>query len=146
GKEPQATFSTCFGAPFMPRHPSVYGNLLRKKIADGDVTCWLVNTGWTGGVYGVGSRMPIKYTRALLHGALDGTLNDVEFRTDPNFGFEVPLSCPDVDNAVLDPRGTWDDADAYDKQAAHLVGLFKENFVEFEEHVDDAVKDAGPIL
>lgn len=146
GKEPVATFSTCFGAPFMPRHPSVYGNLLRKKIADGDVTCWLVNTGWTGGVYGIGSRMPIKYTRALLHGALDGSLNDVEFRTDPNFGFEVPLSCPDVDSAVLDPRGTWDDGDAYDKQAAHLVSLFKENFVEFEEHVDGAVKSAGPIL
>ena len=146
GKEPQATFSTCFGAPFMPRHPSVYGNLLRKKIADGDVTCWLVNTGWTGGVYGVGSRMPIKYTRALLHGALDGTLNDVEFRTDPNFGFEVPLSCPDVDSAVLDPRATWEDRDTYDKQAAHLVGLFKENFVEFEQHVDAAVKSAGPIL
>ena len=144
GKEPQATFSTCFGAPFMPRHPSVYGNLLREKIAKGDVTCWLVNTGWTGGVYGVGSRMPIKYTRALLHGALDGTLNDVEFRQDPNFGFEVPLSCPDVDSAVLDPRSTWDDVDAYDKQAAHLVGLFKDNFVEFEEHVDDAVKGSGP--
>jgi len=145
GKEPQATFSTCFGAPFMPRHPSVYGNLLREKIAKGDVKCWLVNTGWTGGVYGVGSRMPIKYTRALLHGALDGTLNDVEFRQDPNFGFEVPLSCPGVDDAVLDPRGTWEDTAAYDKQASHLVGLFKENFVEFEEHVDEAVKAAGPI-
>lgn len=146
GKEPLATFSTCFGAPFMPRHPSVYGNLLREKIANGDVTCWLVNTGWTGGVYGVGSRMPIKYTRALLHGALDGTLNDVEFRTDPNFGFEVPLSCPDVDSAVLDPRGTWDDAAAYDVKAKHLAGLFKENFVEFEEHVDAAVISAGPIV
>ncbi|MDC0081446.1 phosphoenolpyruvate carboxykinase [Emcibacteraceae bacterium] len=146
GKEPQATFSTCFGAPFMPRHPSVYGNLLRKKIAHGDVTCWLVNTGWTGGVYGVGSRMPIKYTRALLHGALDGTLNDVEFRTDPNFGFEVPLSCPGVDDAVLNPRGTWDDVDAYDQKATYLAGLFKQNFVEFEEHVDEAVVKAGPII
>jgi phosphoenolpyruvate carboxykinase (ATP) len=123
----------------------VYGNLLREKIAKGDVKCWLVNTGWTGGVYGVGSRMPIKYTRALLHGALDGTLNDVEFRQDPNFGFEVPLSCPGVDDAVLDPRGTWEDTAAYDKQAAHLVGLFKDNFFEFEEYVDDAVKSAGPI-
>jgi phosphoenolpyruvate carboxykinase (ATP) len=146
GKEPLATFSTCFGAPFMPRHPSVYGNLLRKKIADGDVKCWLVNTGWTGGVYGVGSRMPIKYTRALLHAALDGSLNDVEFRTDANFGFEVPLSCPGVDSAVLDPRGTWSDGDAYDQKARHLAGLFKENFVEFEDHVDDSVKAAGPTL
>jgi len=146
GKEPQAAFSTCFGAPFMPRHPSVYGNLLREKIAKHEVTCWLVNTGWTGGVYGVGHRMPIKYTRALLHGALDGTLNDVEFRTDPNFGFEIPLSCPGVDAAVLDPRGTWDDAAAYDRQAAHLVKLFRENFAEYADHVDDSVKAAGPIL
>ena len=146
GKEPQAAFSTCFGAPFMPRHPSVYGNLLREKIAKHEVTCWLVNTGWTGGVYGTGHRMPIKYTRALLHGALDGTLNDVEFRTDPNFGFEIPVSCPDVDTAVLDPRGTWEDGAAYDEKAAHLVGLFRENFKEYEEHVDDSVKAAGPIL
>lgn len=146
GKEPQAAFSTCFGAPFMPRHPSVYGNLLREKIAKHEVTCWLVNTGWTGGIYGVGHRMPIKYTRALLHGALDGTLNDVEFRIDPNFGFEIPISCPGVDSAVLDPRGTWADGDAYDAQAAHLVGLFRENFKEYEAHVDDRVKKAGPIF
>jgi len=146
GNEPQATFSTCFGAPFMPRHPSVYGNLLKDKIAKHGVTCWLVNTGWTGGVYGIGNRMPIKYTRALLHGALDGSLNDVEFRVDPNFGFEVPVSCPGVDAAVLDPRGTWADAGEYDAKAAHLVKLFRENFVEFEEHVDDAVIKAGPIL
>ena len=89
--EPEATFSTCFGAPFMPRHPSVYGNLLKERIAKGGVDCWLVNTGWTGGKYGVGSRMPIKATRALLNAALDGSLNDAEFRTDQNFGFEVPV-------------------------------------------------------
>lgn len=146
GKEPQAAFSTCFGAPFMPRHPSVYGNLLREKIARHDVTCWLVNTGWTGGVYGVGHRMPIKYTRALLRGALDGTLNDVPFRADPNFGFDIPTRCPGVDNAILDPRGTWEDGKAYDAQAAHLVGLFRENFKEFEAHVDANVKAAGPNL
>ncbi len=146
GKEPQAVFSTCFGAPFMPRHPSVYGNLLREKIARHEVTCWLVNTGWTGGVYGVGHRMPIKYTRALLHGALDGSLNDGEFRIDPNFGFEIPLSCPGVESAVLDPRGTWADGNAYDAQAVHLVSLFRENFREYEAHVDDSVKVAGPIL
>jgi len=146
GKEPQAAFSTCFGAPFMPRHPTVYGNLLREKIARHEVTCWLVNTGWTGGVYGIGHRMPIKYTRALLHGALDGTLNDVEFRTDPNFGFEIPASCPGVDPVVLDPRGTWQDPAAYDAQAAHLVALFRDNFREYEDHVDDSIKAAGPVL
>ena len=89
--EPQATFSTCFGAPFMPRHPSIYGNLLKKRIAEGQVDCWLVNTGWTGGKYGVGKRMPIKETRALLNAALDGRLNNAKFRKDPNFGFDVPV-------------------------------------------------------
>ncbi len=102
--EPTATFSTCFGAPFMPRHPSVYGNLLKERIAKGNVTCWLVNTGWTGGSYGTGSRMPIKATRALLNAALDGSLNSATFRKDPNFGFEVPVSVPGVDSAILDPR------------------------------------------
>ena len=96
--EPQATFSTCFGAPFMPRHPSVYGNLLKKRIAECGVDCWLVNTGWTGGKYGVGKRMPIKETRALLNAALDGSLKNVEFRKDPNFGFEVPVAVPGVDS------------------------------------------------
>jgi phosphoenolpyruvate carboxykinase (ATP) len=95
--EPEATFSTCFGAPFMPRHPSVYGNLLKERIAKGGVDCWLVNTGWTGGKYGVGNRMPIKATRALLNAALDGSLNNAEFRTDDNFGFQVPVSVPGVD-------------------------------------------------
>ena len=107
--EPEATFSTCFGAPFMPRHPSVYGNLLKERIAKGGVKCWLVNTGWTGGKYGIGSRMPIKATRALLNAALDGSLNDAEFRTDENFGFEVPVSVPGVDTAILTPRDTWAD-------------------------------------
>ncbi len=96
--EPEATFSTCFGAPFMPRHPSVYGNLLKERIAKGGVTCWLVNTGWTGGKYGTGKRMPIKATRALLNAALDGSLNNAEFRKDPLFGFEVPVSVPGVDD------------------------------------------------
>ena len=105
--EPEATFSTCFGAPFMPRHPSEYGNLLRDLIAKHNVDCWLVNTGWTGGAYGVGSRMPIKATRALLKSALSGELNSVEFRTDPNFGFAVPVAVEGVDSAILDPRGTW---------------------------------------
>jgi phosphoenolpyruvate carboxykinase (ATP) len=142
--EPEATFSTCFGAPFMPRHPSVYGNLLKERIAKGGVACWLVNTGWTGGKYGVGKRMPIKATRALLGAALDGSLNDAEFRTDPNFGFEVPVSAPGVDPAILDPRGTWADKDEYDTMAAKLVDLFVENFAEFADHVDEGVRQAGP--
>lgn len=142
--EPSATFSTCFGAPFMPRHPSVYGNLLKERIAKGNVTCWLVNTGWTGGKHGVGSRMPIKATRALLNAALDGSLNSTEFRKDPNFGFEVPVSVPGVDTAILDPRGTWADKADYDATAQKLVGQFIDNFAQFEEHVDEAVRAAAP--
>ncbi|MDT7933870.1 MAG: phosphoenolpyruvate carboxykinase [Sphingomonadaceae bacterium] len=142
--EPQATFSTCFGAPFMPRHPSVYGNLLKERIARGHVDCWLVNTGWTGGAYGQGSRMPIKATRALLNAALDGTLAAGAFRRDPNFGFEVPLSCPGVDAAILDPRGTWADPADYDLQAKKLVQLFIDNFAEFEAHVETGVREAAP--
>jgi phosphoenolpyruvate carboxykinase (ATP) len=142
--EPTATFSTCFGAAFMPRHPSVYGNLLKERIAKGGATCWLVNTGWSGGKYGVGSRMPIKATRALLNAALDGSLNDAEFRKDPNFGFEVPVAVPGVDSAILDPRSTWSDKDDYDRTAAKLVDLFVDNFAQFADHVEDGVKQAGP--
>ncbi|UZK69959.1 phosphoenolpyruvate carboxykinase [Sphingomonas sp. S1-29] len=142
--EPEATFSTCFGAPFMPRHPSVYGNLLKERIARGQVDCWLVNTGWTGGKYGVGSRMPIKATRALLNAALDGSLNDGDFRTDPNFGFAVPVSVPGVDPAILNPRDTWADKAAYDETAAKLVDLFVENFAPFEAHVDEGVRASAP--
>ncbi len=142
--EPDATFSTCFGAPFMPRHPSVYGNLLKERIARGGVDCWLVNTGWTGGKYGTGHRMPIKATRALLDAALDGSLNNAEFRTDPNFGFKVPVSVPGVDTAILDPRETWADKAAYDATAAKLVDLFNENFAQFADHVDQGVREAAP--
>ncbi|MFN2260272.1 MAG: phosphoenolpyruvate carboxykinase [Parasphingopyxis sp.] len=142
--EPQATFSTCFGAPFMPRHPSVYGNLLKERIARGGVKCWLVNTGWTGGKYGVGHRMPIQATRALLNAALDGSLNNAEFRKDPNFGFEVPVSVPGVDDAILEPRSTWDDGEQYDRTAAKLVDLFVENFANFADHVEEGVRQAGP--
>jgi phosphoenolpyruvate carboxykinase (ATP) len=142
--EPDATFSTCFGAPFMPRHPSVYGNLLKERIARGNVDCWLVNTGWTGGKYGVGNRMPIKATRALLNAALDGSLNDAEFRTDPNFGFRVPVSVPGVDAAILDPRETWANKAEYDATAAKLVDLFVDNFAQFAEHVDEGVRQAAP--
>jgi len=128
----------------MPRHPSVYGNLLKERIAKGGVTCWLVNTGWTGGKYGIGKRMPIKETRALLNAALDGSLNNVEFRKDSNFGFEVPVAVPGVDNSILDPRSTWADKDAYDATAAKLVDLFVANFTEFAAHVEEGVRQAGP--
>ena len=142
--EPEATFSTCFGAPFMPRHPSVYGNLLKERIARGNVDCWLVNTGWTGGKYGVGKRMPIKATRALLNAALDGSLNDAEFRTDPNFGFQVPVAVPGVDSHILDPRETWANKAEYDATAAKLVDLFVENFAQFADHVDEGVRQSAP--
>ncbi|GAA0740969.1 phosphoenolpyruvate carboxykinase [Sphingomonas sp. ABOLD] len=142
--EPEATFSTCFGAPFMPRHPSVYGNLLKKRIAEGNVACWLVNTGWTGGKYGVGHRMPIKATRALLNAALDGSLNAAAFRVDPYFGFEVPVAVPGVDAAILDPRETWPDKADYDATAERLVDQFMENFAQFEDHVEAGVRAAAP--
>ena len=144
--EPSATFSTCFGAPFMPRHPSVYGNLLKERIAKGGVTCWLVNTGWTGGKAtdpGI-SRMPIKATRALLNAALDGSLNNAEFRKDPNFGFEFPVAVAGVDSKILDPREAWADKNAYDATAQKLVSAFIDNFEQFEQHVDDGVKQAAP--
>lgn len=142
--EPTATFSTCFGAPFMPRHPSVYGNLLKERIAKGGVTCWLVNTGWTGGIYGVGTRMPIKATRALLNAALDGSLSAGEFRTDPNFGLRVPMACAGVDSAILDPRSTWADGSAYDATARKLAKQFIDNFMQFTDYVDEGVRQAGP--
>ena len=142
--EPDATFSTCFGAPFMPRHPSIYGNLLRDRIAKGGVDVWLVNTGWTGGIYGVGKRMPIRVTRALLSAALDGSLGETQFRTDPFFGFQVPVSVAGVDATILNPRETWADKAAYDTKARALVQLFIANFAQFEEHVDAGVRDAAP--
>jgi phosphoenolpyruvate carboxykinase (ATP) len=142
--EPEATFSTCFGAPFMPRHPSIYGNLLKERIAKGGVSCWLVNTGWTGGKYGTGRRMPIKATRALLNAALDGSLNNATFRKDPNFGFDVPVEVPGVDTAILDPRSTWADPAEYDVTAAKLVQLFVDNFAQFAAHVDEGVRAAAP--
>jgi len=145
--EPEATFSTCFGAPFMPRHPSVYGNLLKERIAKGGVKCWLVNTGWSGGkatMPGI-KRMPIKATRALLNAALDGTLNHGAFREDPYFGFEVPVAVDGVDGKLLDPRAAWADPVDYDKTARELVGKFIANFEEFAEHVDEGVRKAAPV-
>ncbi|MFZ4808416.1 MAG: phosphoenolpyruvate carboxykinase [Hyphomicrobiaceae bacterium] len=146
GNEPQATFSTCFGAPFMPRHPSVYGNMLRELIARQGVDCWLVNTGWTGGKFGTGSRMPINATRALLNAALAGALKSQPMRIDPIFGFQVPVALDGVDAKILNPRETWADKAAYDAQAKALVGMFQTNFGKFESHVDADVKAAAPAL
>ncbi|MCE6958417.1 phosphoenolpyruvate carboxykinase [Cereibacter sphaeroides] len=141
--EPQPTFSTCFGAPFMPRRPEVYGKLLQEKITSLGATCWLVNTGWTGGAYGTGKRMPIKATRALLTAALDGSLANVTFRKDPNFGFEVPTELNGVDPKLLDPRSTWADPAAYDAQAKKLVEMFANNFAQYVPYIDADVKAAA---
>ena len=141
--EPTPTFSTCFGAPFMPRRPEVYGKLLQAKIARQGATCWLVNTGWTGGAFGVGRRMPIKATRALLSAALDGSLAGVEFRRDANFGFEVPVAVPGVDTGLLNPRETWADAVAYDAQAAKLVAMFADNFGQYLPFIGADVRAAA---
>ncbi|SEN73357.1 phosphoenolpyruvate carboxykinase (ATP) [Pseudorhodobacter antarcticus] len=141
--EPTPTFSTCFGAPFMPRRPEVYGKLLQAQIAKTGATCWLVNTGWTGGAFGTGSRMPIRATRALLTAALDGSLIQGEFRLDARFGFEVPVSVAGVADVLLDPRRTWTDADAYDAQAQKLAGMFADNFGKYLPFVDADVKAAA---
>jgi len=142
--EPQATFSACFGAPFMVLHPSRYAELLAEKIRKHRVNCWLVNTGWTGGPYGEGRRMEIRYTRALLNAALDGTLNRAQYEQDPIFGVQVPTSCPGVPEKVLSPRNTWSDKEAYDRKADHLAELFVKNFRQFEDHAPPEVKAAGP--
>ncbi|GJD41669.1 MULTISPECIES: phosphoenolpyruvate carboxykinase [Methylobacterium] len=142
---PEATFSTCFGAPFMPRHPSVYGNLLRDLIAHHDVDCWLVNTGWTGGGVGTGRRMPIRVTRRLLAAALDGSLSKAEFRRDPYFGFAVPAFVPGVEPHILQPVKTWVNKVAFADTATRLVTMFKDNFKRFEDHVDADVRAAEPV-
>ena len=144
GNEPQATFSTCFGAPFMPRHPAVYAKLLGEKIAKHGVNCWLVNTGWTGGEYGTGHRMPIGHTRALVNAALDGTLANVETVKDPFFGLAMPTSCAGVPSDILNPRNTWADKDAYDAKAKDLVTRFINNFEQFTDYVEDDVLQSAP--
>ena len=129
--EPQPTFSTCFGAPFLPQPPAVYAELLGAKLDEHGSAVWLVNTGWTGGPFGEGSRMPIRATRALLQAALSGALEGAAYRTDPVFGFQVPVEVPEVESKLLDPRSTWADPEAYDRQAAELAGMFRTNFEKF---------------
>jgi phosphoenolpyruvate carboxykinase (ATP) len=142
--EPQATFSTCFGAPFMVLHPGVYADLLGKKIQEHNADCWLVNTGWSGGPYGEGQRMKIKYTRAMIRAILNGSLASVETRPDPVFGVGVPVSCPGVPPEVLQPRNTWKDASAYDQKARDLARRFNDNFKKYEAGVSDSVRAAAP--
>ncbi len=144
--EPTATFSACFGAPFMVLHPSRYAELLAQKIRDHKVNCWLVNTGWTGGPYGEGHRMPIKHTRALLNAALEGALDSVEYRTDELFGLRVPTRCEGVPADELWPRNTWKDKNAYDEKARKVAAMFVENFKQFESESSDQIKQAGPRL
>jgi phosphoenolpyruvate carboxykinase (ATP) len=142
--EPQPTFSTCFGAPFLPQPPSVYAQLLGDKLAQHGVTAWLVNTGWTGGPFGEGERMPIAATRALLHGALSGALDDAGYRVDPVFGFEVPTEVPGVESSLLDPRSTWRDPEAYDGKARELAQMFRANYEHFEADAPPEVAAAAP--
>ncbi|HEX6939167.1 MAG TPA: phosphoenolpyruvate carboxykinase (ATP) [Longimicrobiales bacterium] len=142
--EPKATFSTCFGAPFLPLPPSTYARMLGEKVERHNAQCWLVNTGWTGGPYGVGERMKLAYTRAMVGAAISGRLDDVETREDPVFGLHVPVSVPGVPPEVLMPRQTWSDPAAYDAQAKKLAGMFRENFEKFAAEVSDAVRNAGP--
>ena len=145
--EPQPTFSACFGAPFLPQAPSVYAHMLGEKLDQHPhVTVWLVNTGWTGGPFGEGERMPIKATRALLKAALSGELDGVEYRTDELFGFEVPVSVPGVETSLLDPRSTWADPEAYDHKARELARMFRDNFEQFAADAGEAVAAAGPRL
>jgi phosphoenolpyruvate carboxykinase (ATP) len=144
--EPKAAFSSCFGAPFMARHPTVYAKLLGELIAKHGVRCWLVNTGWTGGAYGVGKRMSIQHTRRLLHAALSGELNDTRMVAHPNFKFGIPAEVAGIPSDILDTRNTWSDKAAYDAKAKDLIERFNANFAKFAAFASDEVKAAAPTL
>jgi phosphoenolpyruvate carboxykinase (ATP) len=140
---PQATFSSCFGAAFLPRRPGEYANLLRERIEKYRVRCYLINTGWSGGPYGVGARISINYTRSMVHAVISGEIEKVEMVTDPIFGLQTPTACPDVPGTILQPRNTWADKEAYDRTAKDLAARFTENFKQFTLIGDD-VRCAGP--
>jgi phosphoenolpyruvate carboxykinase (ATP) len=142
--EPQPNFSACFGAPFLPLNPTEYAGLLGKKLDEVGADVWLVNTGWSGGPYGVGSRIDLPYTRSMIRALLDGTLSETPTRPDPVFGVHVPESCPGAPSEILQPRNTWEDKDAYDAQARKLAGMFRENFKQFNEDTAKEVREAGP--
>jgi phosphoenolpyruvate carboxykinase (ATP) len=142
--EPKATFSACFGAPFLPRHPGVYAHMLGEKLREHDARVWLVNTGWTGGPHGVGSRMKLGYTRAMVRAALAGELDEMATVEDPVFGLAIPAEVPGVPREVLRPRDTWEDAEAYDVQARKLADMFRESFKRYEDGVSEEIREAGP--
>ena len=146
GEEPEITFSTCFGGPFMVHHPVHYADLLKHKILRYGVNCWLLNTGWVGGPYGIGKRISIQYTRAMLNAALEGKLESVEYSTDPIFGFQVPKSCPDVPDKVMDPASSWPSNEAYMKRYRDLASRFIDNFKKYEDESPPEVVSAGPKL
>ena len=138
------TFSACFGAPFMPLHPTKYAEMLSRKMREANVNVWLVNTGWSGGPYGVGTRMSLKHTRALITAALQGDLDKVDFEIHEVFGVAVPRTCPGVPYDILDPRNTWIDRDAYDQKANYLAGAFNRNFEQFAAHANDEILSGAP--
>jgi len=142
GSDPVPEFSACFGAPFLPLAPRVYAEMLGARLRQHQSACWLVNTGWSGGKFGVGHRISLKFTRALVNAALDGRLEQVEFITESAFGLSIPVSCPDVPAEILNPRNAWADKEAYDRQAADLAARFEANFLNF--HASEAVHAAGP--
>jgi len=146
GEEPEITFSTCFGGPFMVHHPAYYASLLRRKTERYGVNCWLINTGWVGGPFGIGKRISIAYTRAMLNAVLEGKLESVEYITDPIFHFKVPKSCPEVPSQVLDPASSWPSREAYMKRYRSLASRFIDNFKKFEDQAPDDVKRAGPVI
>lgn len=144
--EPQATFSACFGAPFMPLHPTVYAELLAEKIRTYNSNVWLVNTGWTGGPYGTGHRMKLSHTRKMLNEAIEGHLHDVEFSEEPIFGLSIPGKIPGVPSEILNPRNTWSNKEAYDKKASQLAAMFTKNFEQFDKQAANKIREAGPVL
>jgi phosphoenolpyruvate carboxykinase (ATP) len=143
--EPQPNFSACFGAPFMPLHPAKYAEMLSSKMQEAGVNVWLINTGWTGGAYGTGSRMKLKLTRAMITAALNGQLENVEYKNHDVFGLAIPQTCPNVPDEVLNPRDTWTDKDAYDAKAKELAAAFKNNFAKFEEFASEEIMAGGPL-
>jgi phosphoenolpyruvate carboxykinase (ATP) len=143
--EPLPSFSACFGAPFMPLHPTRYAEMLSKKMQEAGVNVWLINTGWTGGSYGTGNRMKLKHTRAMITEALEGNLENVEFVQHPIFGLSMPTTCENVPNEVLNPKQTWADKDAYDAKAMELASSFRKNFAQFEEMASEDIIKGGPI-
>ena len=142
--EPKTVFSACFGAPFLPLHPTKYAEMLGKKMDENNVNVWLINTGWSGGSYGVGSRMKLRLTRAMITAALRGELDNVEYANHEVFGLAMPVSCPDVDDNVLSPKNTWADKEAYDKKANELAASFVENFKKYEEFASEVILSAAP--